>query len=439
MTTTKTKAGAAPARADAASLGGDRDTDGVVTALHPSARGESPLTESDRKPSQAPRAPAPEGTEDVSGKTGGGDGGNGGEAPAGPVKKNGKAKRVLLAVVLLGLAAGGYEGYHWWTHGRFVESTDDAYVDADITVILSKVSGYVASLETGDNVEVKAGDVLFTIDDGDYRLAVQSARDSVASAKAAVERIGEQIVAGQASVREAEAGVAAAKAQREDATLSRDRLAKLTTNKVVSQSQLDTARTELLAAQANVDKAAASVDLAKANVAVLQGQKKEAEQSVRAAETALQKAERDLAFTKVRAPVSGMVGNRAAQVGSFVQAGSRMAAVVPLSSAYLEANFKETQLGRISTGARVSFTVDAYPDVTMHGRVESISPATGAVFSLLPPENATGNFTKVVQRVPVKIAVDKDDAAAHPLRAGMSVVVEVDTRTGGAGADAAHN
>ena len=439
MMTTKTRAGTAPERADVAPAGDERVAEGVVTTLHPSARSESPLTESDRKPGQAPRAPTQEGREDTSGKAGGGDGGDGGDATAKAGKKNGKAKRVLLAVVLLGLAAGGYEGYHWWTHGRFVESTDDAYVEADITVILSKVSGYVASLEVRDNVEVKAGDVLFTIDDGDYLLAVQSARDSVASAKASVERIGEQIVASQASVREAEAGLAAAKAQREDATLNRDRLAKLTTNKVVSQSQLDTARTALLAAKANVDKAAASVDLAKANVAVLRAQKKEAEQSVRAAETALEKAERDLAFTKVRAPVSGMVGNRAAQVGSFVQAGSRMAAVVPLTSAYLKANFKETQLGRISQGAQVSFTVDAYPDVTMHGRVESISPATGAVFSLLPPENATGNFTKVVQRIPVKIAVDEGDAAAHPLRAGMSVVVEVDTRTGGAGADAARN
>jgi membrane fusion protein (multidrug efflux system) len=141
----------------------------------------------------------------------------------------------------------------------------------------------------------------------------------------------------------------------------------------------------------------------------------------------------------VRAPVDGIVGNRAAQVGSFVQSGSRMAAVVPLSSAYLEANFKETQLGDIAEGNHASFTVDAYPGVTLHGTVESISPATGAVFSLLPPENATGNFTKVVQRVPVKIAVDPRDAAEHPLRAGMSVVVEVDTRAPAAGASLARN
>jgi membrane fusion protein (multidrug efflux system) len=358
-------------------------------------------------------------------------------SPQKPKKSGGKAKRIFLVLALIGLAAGTYEGHAWWTHGRFMETTDDAYVDTDITVVLSKVSGYVASIKAVDNAPVKAGDVLLRIDDGDYRLAVEAARDSLASAKAAVARISEQVIASQASVREAEAGVLVAQATREDAELIFQRREKLTKNNVVSQATLDTARTDRKAADANVEKARAAVELAKANVAVLESQKNEAETSVKSAETALEKAERDLGFTVVRAPVDGIFGNRAAQVGSFLQAGSRLAAIVPLKSAHVEANFKETQLGGIAEGGDVTFTVDAYPDVVMRGKVESISPATGSVFSLLPPENATGNFTKVVQRVPVKILVDAHDAADHPLRAGMSVIVEVDTRTGGrlAGAD----
>lgn len=349
--------------------------------------------------------------------------------PARP-KKKAKGKIILLGLVAVGLAAGAYEGQAWWRHGRFIEKTDDAYVSADITVILSKVSGYVATVERADNSFVRAGDILFRIDDGDYRLAVASAKNSLASAQATVDRISEQIKAGEVSIAEAEAGLLAVDAAKEDADLTFERQHTLTKNKVVSQASLDSARTARMSAAANVKKAAASVELAKANVAVLKSQQQEAIQAVKAAETALEKAERDLDFTVVRAPVDGIIGNRAAQIGSFLQAGSRLAAVVPISEAHVDANFKETQLDRIYPGAEVSMTVDAYPNTVLSGRVESISPATGSVFSLLPSENATGNFTKVVQRVPVKIEVAPEDVRTHPLRAGMSVIVEVDTRTG---------
>ncbi|MBD1545799.1 HlyD family secretion protein [Labrenzia aggregata] len=318
-----------------------------------------------------------------------------------------------------------------------METTDDAYVNADITVILSKVSGYVSSVERDDNAYVKAGDVLFRIDDGDYRLAVEAARNSLASAKATVDRISDQIKAGEVSISEAQAGLLAAQAAKEDTDLTYERRSKLTVNNVVSQASLDSARTAQKSADANVQKAAAAIDLAKANVEVLKSQKQEAVQAVKAAETALEKAKRDLGFTIVRAPVDGILGNRAAQVGSFLQAGSRVAAIVPISEAHVDANFKETQLGKIYPGAEVSMSVDAYPGQVLTGRVKSISPATGSVFSLLPSENATGNFTKVVQRVPVKIEVDPDDARTHPLRAGMSVIVEVDTRTGSPASDGA--
>lgn len=356
-----------------------------------------------------------------------------------PAKPRKKARRRVILLVLLAaaLSGGAYEGHAWWTHGRFIESTDDAYVNADITVILSKVSGYVSSVERDDNAYVKAGDVLFRIDDGDYRLAVEAARNSLASAKATVDRISEQIKAGEVSISEAQAGLLAVQAAKEDTDLTFERRTKLTKNNVVSQASLDSARTARKSADANVQKAVAAVDLAKANVEVLKSQKQEAVQAVKAAETALDKAKRDLGFTVVRAPVDGILGNRAAQVGSFLQSGSRVAAIVPISDAHVDANFKETQLGKIYPGAEVSMSVDAYPGQALTGRVKSISPATGSVFSLLPSENATGNFTKVVQRVPVKIEVDPDDARTHPLRPGMSVIVEVDTRTGSPATDGA--
>lgn len=337
----------------------------------------------------------------------------------------------MLAVILLaGVSAGAYEGHAWWTHGRFMETTDDAYVSADITTVLSKVSGYVAEVAGADNRMVKAGDVLIRIDDGDYKLAVQQARNSLSSAEATVERIGDQISAAEVSVTQAEAALRAAESSHEEARLTFDRQTRLTSSNVTSQATLDTARTGLQSAKANEDQARAAVSLAKANVDVLRGQQKEATQAVATARTALEKAERDLEFTVVRAPVDGIVGNRAAQIGSFLQAGSRVAAIVPIQDAHIDANFKETQLDEIRQGAVVDIAIDAYPDAKLHGRVESISPATGSVFSLLPSENATGNFTKVVQRVPVKITVDPADVERYPLRAGMSVIVEVDKRTG---------
>lgn len=351
------------------------------------------------------------------------------EAPA--PKKSSKAKRIFALIVLAGLGFGGYEGYSWWTNGRFIESTDDAYVNSDITIIQSKVSGYVSSVEVTDNQFVKAGDVLLRIDDGDYKLAVQSAKDSIDSAQATVDRIATQIEAARTSVLQSEASVSSAEASLHEAKANFDRQKRLADNKFASQATLDTAESGLKQKQADLKSAQVSVDLAKANVDVLAGQKKEAEQAVTAAKTALAKAERDLGFTVVHAPVDGIVGNRAAQVGSLLQAGSRIAAIVPVADTHINANFKETQLEGIHPGAEVEIAVDAYPDQPIKGVVESISPATGSVFSLLPSENATGNFTKVVQRVPVKIKVPEEEITSGHLRAGMSVIVEVDTRTGG--------
>ncbi len=354
-----------------------------------------------------------------------------------PPKRGNKARRILLTILAFGAAFGAYEGYAWWTHGRFYETTDDAYVSADITTIMSKVSGHVASIEVSDNQTVRAGDVLFRLDDGDYRLAVRSAENAVSSAKATVARIEKQIEAGKANVTQAEASVDAAAANYEMATTDHTRQKRLVETRTAAQSTLDTAEANLKQSRANLASARAAVVLAKANIDVLRAQREEALQAVESSQTALVKAERDLSFTVIRAPVDGVVGNRAADIGTLLQAGSRVAAMVPLSKIYVEANFKETQLQDIEPGAEVQIEVDALPGEPVHGTVESISPATGSVFSLLPPENATGNFTKVVQRIPVRIAVTAEEAARGHLRAGMSVEASVDTRTGNAPGTAA--
>lgn len=402
---------------------------GTPTGSGEERRAAAPAADGSGSPAGSPEAPSPTRARNAQGDPQPATGQQAGEGGSTP-KKKGKAGKVMRVILLLAAAAGAYEGYGWWTHGRFMASTDDAYVSADITTVLSKVSGYVASIEVADNQHVDAGQVIARIDDGDYRLAVQSAKDNVASAEATVERIARQIIASQASVEQASASVEAAEARDIEAKASYERQVKLTAGKVSSQASLDTALANMRDASATVASSKAAVSVAEANVAVLESQKKEAERAIATARTALEKAERDLDFTVVRAPVSGVVGNRAAQVGSLLQTGSRVASIVPLADARIDANFKETQLDAIQPGASVKVTVDAYPELELHGTVKSLSPATGSVFSLLPSENATGNFTKVVQRVPVRISVPVSEEGASVLRPGMSVVVEVDTRTG---------
>ncbi|TYC64172.1 HlyD family secretion protein [Rhodobacterales bacterium] len=423
-------------RSDGSALGGS-----VKSEDRPENKAGDAGADSGNKPDMETR----DGSTPVADRTGTGEESGDGNTPAiresgsaddvPPKKKSGKAKRIFAVILLAGLGFGGYEGYHWWMHGRFIESTDDAYVNADITVIQSKVGGYVSDVAVTDNQFVKAGDVLLRIDDGDYKLAVRSARDSIESAEATVARIATQIASARTSVQQSEALVGAKEAAHDEAKANFDRQKRLADNKFASQATLDTAQANLKKTEANLKSAQVSVDLAKANIDVLKGEKKEAAQAVEAAKTALAKAERDLGFTVVKAPVDGIVGNRAAQVGSLLQAGSRIAAIVPLADTHIDANFKETQLEGIKPGAEVSISVDAYPDEPIKGTVESISPATGSVFSLLPSENATGNFTKVVQRVPVKIRVPAEEVETGHLRAGMSVVVDVDTRTGDTSTD----
>jgi membrane fusion protein (multidrug efflux system) len=345
-----------------------------------------------------------------------------------------RARRLALlgAALLLVAGAGGTFGYHWWTVGRFTETTDDAYVSAHNTTLAAKVAGYVSNIMVEDNSRVRAGDVIATIDDGDFVLAANAARDKVATQQATVDRIGRQIVAQQASVDQAKAQVASAQAAGTRTKLELDRQQSLAQREFASRQTLEQAQSNRDQAVAGVDSAHAALDAAAANVDVLKAQQQEATRTLEELRTALAKAERDLSFTVIRAPVDGVIGNRAVQTGDFVQTGQRLASLVPLDEVYVDANFKETQLAHLRPGQKVAITVDALPDQPIEGTVASLAPASGAVFSLLPPDNATGNFTKIVQRLPVRVSVPADVATLQVLRPGMSVVVSVNTKPGAA-------
>lgn len=347
-----------------------------------------------------------------------------------PVAAGANPKRRLLLVA--GAAAvmlGGYYLTNWWTVGRFMVTTDDAYVGARAATIAPKVAGYVTEVTATDNAPLKAGDLIARIDAGDYQLAVRAARDQTETQRSAITRYGKQIEAQQALVQQARAQLESAKAAALKAELDFKRQTELAQRQINSRAVLDQAQAVRDQTVAAVTAADAAVTAAVANVAVLAAQRTEAENVLKQNETALAKANRDLSFADVRAPFDGVIGNRAFQVGDYVQPGQRLASLVPLKEVYIDANFKETQLAALKPGQRVKITVDAHAGKPIEGTVVSLAPASGSVFSLLPPDNATGNFTKVVQRVPVRIAVPADIAAQSFLRPGMSVIVSVDTRT----------
>jgi membrane fusion protein (multidrug efflux system) len=346
-----------------------------------------------------------------------------------PPSARGRRKLALIgAAVAVAAALGGWYGYHWFTVGRFIVSTDDAYVRADATTLAAKVAGYVAAIDVADNSYVHAGDVIARIDDGDYRLAVDAARDKVATQVAAVKRIGEQIRAQQAAVEQARAQLASAQAAAKRWQSELHRQQALAHNAFASQQTLERTQASKEQADADVQNADAAVDAAVATVDVLKAQQQEALQQLQELRTALAKAERDLSFTVIRAPIDGVIGNRAMKVGDYVQTGQRLASLVPLADVYIDANFKETQLAHIKPGQPVFVSVDALPGYEIEGVVASMSPASGAVFSLLPPDNATGNFTKIVQRLAVRVSLPPAVTDRRLLRPGMSVVVNVDTK-----------
>src|ERR1700736_698286 len=352
------------------------------------------------------------------------------EAPASAAPKSGKRRLVLIGIVaLLALAAASY-GVHYILVGRFLVSTDDAYVRANSTTLGARVSGHIAAILPGDNALVRTGDVIFRIDDGDYRIAVDSARTKIATQQATIDRIGRQVTALESAVEQAKAQLASADAALKRAGLDFDRQQALSTKGFASRATFEVSEAGRDQGMAAVKSAQAAYDAARDNVEVTKAQQVEARAQLAELQTSLAKAERDLDFTSVRAPVDGVFSNRLVNTGDFVAMGQRLGNVVPLNDVFIDANFKETQLKRIRPGQPVTIAVDAYGHRKFSGVVDSISPAAGSVFTLLPPDNATGNFTKIVQRLPVRIRVPKDVARQNLLRAGMSVYATVDTSVG---------
>jgi membrane fusion protein, multidrug efflux system len=356
-------------------------------------------------------------------------------APAPDTAKSGKRKFVAMGILgLLALAAASYAVYYVFI-GRFYVSTDDAYVRANNTMLGARVAGHITAVGPGDNNTVKKGDVIFRIDDGDYRIAVDSARTKIATQQATIDRIGRQIGAQESAVEQSKAQLVSAEAALKRAGLDFERQQQLSTKGFASRATFEVSEATRDQGAAAVRSAQAAYDAARDNVEVTKAQQNEARAQLAELQTALAKAERDLDFTYVRAPVDGTFSNRLVNIGDMIQSGQRLGNVVPLDEVYIDANYKETQLKRIRPGQPVTIKVDAYGFRKFKGVVDSISAGAGSVFTLLPPDNATGNFTKIVQRVPVRIRVPRSVAKQNLLRAGMSVYTTVDTREGAHDAD----
>jgi len=338
-----------------------------------------------------------------------------------------KAAFLLVLAVVLALGAGG--GWYWWTVWRFEESTDDAYVQSDITVISPKIEGYIKAVPVDDNQRVKKGQPLVVIDEEDFAAKVAQADAAVGSEEAAVDTDDSRLDLQRAMIEQATAEVAAAAAEKTRADQDYQRYQALMASDVASRQRFETARADAVKAAAALAEKRAALVAATGTLRLLRAERDEEKAKRRQAQATLDLAKNDLANTVIRAPVDGVTGNGSAEPGQYVKPGEQLMVVVPLPSVYVTANFKETQLTHMRPGQPAEILVDAYPDHPIRGRVESFAPASGAEFSLLPPDNATGNFTKIVQRVPVRIWVPTGGPLAHLLRPGLSVTVTVDTKT----------
>jgi len=353
-------------------------------------------------------------------------------AGADPDKPSTRKKIILpivgvLALILL------FWAFQKWSYGRTHQSTDNAQVDGHIVPVLAKVGGYVNTVTVSENDSVKAGQLLVQLDDDDYRVRLQQAQADLAAAEAtgggggfsgqAQSQV--QSAAGQRAALDAQIGAARANANKADLDLARAR--ELADKQIISKQQLDAAQAtsavahaNLLAAERQAAAAGGTVNTAEAGVRV-------ANARTMAARANAANAQLQLDYTRITAPASGEVSRKQVEVGQLVAPGQPLMSIVADTGVWVTANFKETQLAKIRPGQPVEFEIDAYGGCVGEGKVASVSGATGAKFALLPPDNATGNFTKVVQRVPVRIAVTKPCAGNHPLRPGLSAVVHVDT------------
>jgi membrane fusion protein (multidrug efflux system) len=350
------------------------------------------------------------------------------KSAAAPSARPSKIRRFLMPAGLVLAIAAVLALAYWWLVGRFIQSTDDAYLQADSVTVAPKVNGYVTDVYVGDNVSVKPGDPLVRLDSRQYQAALDQAQATIDARKA-------DILRAQAGIPQQRAAIEQAKAQQQMAAVNSRhaeeevrRYGPLATTGAESGDQLSVLTTNRDQTRAALAADSAALDQAQARMADLNAQLMQAQAQLEVAQASARQAQLDMQDTLIRSSLAGRIGDRTVRVGQYAQPGTRMMTVVPVQSIYLTANFKETQVGRMRAGQHASLHVDALADGDLNGVVDSFAPGTGSQFALLPPENATGNFTKIVQRVPVRIRIDTDAPTRKLLVPGLSVTVDVDTR-----------
>jgi membrane fusion protein (multidrug efflux system) len=336
---------------------------------------------------------------------------------------------VLIAFGFIALATLRWDA---WVGSAVIQSTNDAYVKADVTRLGSRVAGEVLTVAVDDFQRVKAGDLLVQIDPADYEAQVALAQAGVDAAQAAFDNLANQVELQYATIAQAEAQQVSAAAQEVETHEEQDRQQSLSQTDAGTRQKLEQAVAAHARAQADVRASRAVIAAQRHQIEVLSGTKKQRAADIEAAKATLAAARLKLGYTRITASFDGVVGERQVQPNDYVNIGSNLIEVVPLPNVYVIANYKETQLTRVRPGQSVDVTVDSFPNERLHGRVERISPASGSQFALLPPDNATGNFTKVVQRIPVRIALDKGQPLLERLLPGMSVVTQIHSDQAGA-------
>ncbi len=348
-----------------------------------------------------------------------------------PVRPRRLRRLLFAALALVVLSTAGWYGHYWWTTGRFLEATDDAYTQADAVTIAPRVAGYIKDVLVTDNQRVQAGQVLARIDERDFVTALDQAKADAQSAQADIGNLDAQIAMQKATIEEAQTDIASAQAALDFARSDYNRYTALMRTGNGTVQRAEQADSDIRSRTAALARSRAAFAAAQQQVQVLQAQRGKAVAALARVQAAQAQAELNLSYTSIIAPIEGAVGDRSLRLGQYVQPGTRIMDIVPTGrDIYVVANFKETQLADMWRGERVTVSVDMLPGVTLSGRIDSLAPGSGAQFALLPPENATGNFTKIVQRVPVKILLDPaDEAMLAKLRPGLSVDASVDTRT----------
>jgi membrane fusion protein, multidrug efflux system len=340
------------------------------------------------------------------------------------------AMRVTAAAVIAGTAgAAAWYGWHWWDVARDREVTDNAYVRGDITAVGAKVTGYVAAVLVDDNQIVEAGAILIRVEDSDFQAQVDKARAALAQAEAAAEHLERRKQLQLALIREADAGVRAVRADVDLTQRNLARAARLVAQGWTPERSHDVATADSRRADAVFTRVEAAAAAARAQLAVIEAEAAQIAARRQEAEATLRLADIALADTVIRAPVSGVIGNKRVQPGEYIRPGAMLMSIVPVDDVWVVANFKETQVARMRVGHSAHVVIDGYGGVKIPGTIDSLAPASGAAFSLLPPDNATGNFTKIVQRVPVKIRLAGDHPLVGRLVPGLSAEVAVDLRS----------